>query len=121
MANDAHLEALFQRAAELRLAGEFAEAKPLFERLYEKAPTFAVCVLLADVLDELGSLERSCELFEEATLLQPRSEPTSVLLFHSLLGRGRREDAIAEMHRFVAERDPDEYLRIQRLIDDGQI
>lgn len=121
MPDDANLEELFQRAAELRRAGEFAESKPLFERLYASKPTFAVCVLLGDVLDELGSLERSRELFEEAILLQPRSEPASVLLFHSLLRQGRRDDAIAEMHRFLAVADPDEYLRIQRLIDQGQI
>lgn len=118
---DEEIQQTFEAAAGLRKAGDFAAALPLFESIYVESPTFAVCLLLGDVLDELGEHERGAKLFRQAIALHPESEPASVLLFHLLLRNGLRDEALNEMHRYTESYAPNWYIDLQRLFDEGRL
>jgi Flp pilus assembly protein TadD len=64
---------------------------------------------LANALNTLGEVDEAERLFKQAVSLSPRSEKVSLGLFHCLWGRGKQDEALEEMKRFLSLADSDEY------------
>ncbi|HEY5945516.1 MAG TPA: tetratricopeptide repeat protein [Kofleriaceae bacterium] len=102
---------LFDRALQLRDAGELEEAITTFRevaaaynltdsRLYARA-----LLQLGNLLGKLGRHAEAVATLRAATDAAPRMELASLSLFHALANAGERVDALCEAFRFVALRE----------------
>lgn len=103
-------KARFQEAIELKKQGRLQEAEQKFHDLLVMNPASAsVHAFLADTLWDQGQLTRAIASFRKAVELAPKSEMASLGLFHTLLETGDKEGALAEMDRFLALSNSEEY------------
>ena len=114
------LLASFRLAREQRDKGNQQAALELLHDLTTKDPNSAA------ILAALGALCWDMQLwvdavnaFREALRLSPKLEAASLGLFHCLWELGRREAAMAELKRFQALSDSEDYRRIVKaMIED---
>ena len=103
----------FDEAVKLRNQSEFERAREILMQLHRNEPKSAVILtVLADVCWDMKHLDEAISFFQQASVLMPSSEITSVGLFHCLWEADRIDDAFAEMKRFLASYESDEYTRL---------
>lgn len=90
----------------------------ILRELVKRRPDSALFnATLANSLNTLGQFDEAENYFRTAIFLSPGSERISLGLFHSLWGRGKRDEALEEMKRFVSLADSDEYRLILAAIN----
>lgn len=106
-------EARFQEALSLRDSGRRGEAERVLRDLLAEEPADLRTVLvLGGLLFVQDRYEESLPLFASVLASRPQNEPASLGLFHSLWHLGRREEAFAEMERFLLGHASKEYSRL---------
>jgi predicted Zn-dependent protease len=106
-------QALFDCAVKLKDEGDFTGAQRILEQLVAAEPTSAgLHWFLGHLYWEQNLLDQAAQTFRRATELNPRSERASLGLFHSLWERGRQEEALEEMGRFLKIADCPDYRKI---------
>ena len=104
MRND-DLEGEFEKATNLRDAGDLVGARKILKNLSERFPAvFGVWLVLGGVQFSLANYAEAEKSFSVAIALRPYSELASLAMFHTLKHLGRVNDAFAEMRRFLALR-----------------
>lgn len=111
--------ALFKKAGDLYKKGKIKEALPILKSLYESNPTSpAFTATLANTFWDLGDTTKAGELFSKAVDISPKSELTSLGLFHLLWEKGKRGKAVREIERFSRNSVlSDEYLGVVKEIN----
>ena len=105
--DEARLYALAQERSRNGDTGGVAE---VLRKLVKLRPDSALFnATLANALDTLGEVDEAERLFTQAISLSPKSEKISLGLFHCLWGRGKQNEALEEMKRFLSLADSDEY------------
>ncbi len=108
----------FEDATAARDKGELKESVRLLRELLDVAPSSERDLLTATYQQLgyiLGSLEQPSDAeaavacFAKAVEMSPRSELSSLGLFHALDDAGRHDDALAEGVRYLALRASDDY------------
>ena len=114
------LEEEFEKATDLRDAGDLAAARLIMENLSQRFPSiFAVWLVLGGIQMTLADYPAAEVSFTMAITLRPRSELASLSMFHTLKHLGRVDDAFVEMRRFLALRpESHEYERLRSELDD---
>ena len=98
------------RAIDLKNEDRYEEAAQLLEYLRGTNPQSAsVYALLGHALWEQGKLPEAVSSFRRAVELSPKSELASLGLFHTSMESGDMRGADAEMNRFLAVADSEEY------------
>src|SRR5437899_1823269 len=101
---------LLGRAIRHRDKSEYDDAIRILRALAKVKPESAsVQGLLGDVYWRLGRLKQAVQSFKRATELSPKSELASLGLFHTLWESGKTESAKAEMKRYIAVDNSEEY------------
>ena len=109
----AGIEPEFNRALRLRDGGDLLGAAAIFERLDAEYPDKAAILgMWGSIYFRLKDWERALPLYQRAVRLSARSELASLGLFHSLWSLGRRDEAFAEMHRFLSVSESAEYSQL---------
>lgn len=109
----AKIELEFDRALRLRDGGDLLGAAAIFERLNAEYPNQAAILgMWGSIYFRLRDWERALPLYQRTVMLAPKSELASLGLFHSLWSHGRREEAFAEMRRFLCVADSAEYRQL---------
>jgi predicted Zn-dependent protease len=112
---DALLEARFNEAIRKRDTGDLDGSRETLEALSLEFPgRSAIWGTLGAIYFEQDRLEEAIGAFQKATVLSPQSELASISLFHALFDSGRRQDAFAEMRRFLALVPDSEEYRLLR-------
>lgn len=116
----------FQRALDLRHAGEFHDATSLLHGLLaaEAPSTKHRAALFGELgglyLFDLDDPSAAREWYQNAVELSPRSEMASLGLFHSLVGCDELLEALDEMRRFLTLQSSDEYRCLLREMSERQ-
>ena len=96
-------DALFEYACSLIAAEKFEASVSELEALRESYPDeIRVLIMLGGAYYENGQPVQAAACMETVVQQRPTLELSSLVLFHSLLDLGRKSDAIAEAHRFLA-------------------
>ncbi len=107
------LEVPFNEALKLRREGRFSEAIQILSGLAKEYPKLpAIFGMLGSIYKETGDLENSIKCFKITVDLSPKSELASLGLFHSLFKADRKDEALAEMRRFLRVSSSKEYNRL---------
>ena len=100
----------FNFAIKLRDQGDLKGALQMLHSLDLEYPNHApVLGLMGGIYFSLDNFERAKMILERVVVMSPHSELASLGLFHSLWKLGLRDEAFAEMKRFLAIADSDEY------------
>jgi tetratricopeptide (TPR) repeat protein len=92
-----------QRAGELLMQDQHAQAAELLEKALEEEPKIPqALVLLATCYSALGRMEDAKSRLDEALKDDPESVPALLALANILIGEGKGEDAIALCKRTLA-------------------
>jgi tetratricopeptide (TPR) repeat protein len=109
----AKIEPEFNRALKLRDQGDWLGAAEVFEQLNKENPNQSVILKMwASVYFHLEDWHKALPLYERAASLSPKSELSSLGLFHSLWNLGKQEEAFAEIRRFLSISDSKEYRQL---------
>jgi len=73
----------------------------------------------ANTLKESGDLEGALHYFRRAVVIEPTKELYSLGLFHCLWRLEKREEALAEMRRFVSIAESADYQQILRELNES--
>ena len=112
---------IFDEAIKLRDDDKFSEALILIEQLVPKYPQNNSLLMIAAHLHwEIGSLDIAASFFKSATQVSPKSEKSSLGLFHCLWEMGKQVEALDEVKRFMSVSSSKEYMEIVREINQGQ-
>lgn len=111
-------DALFDYACSLRNSGKPDEAVSEFELLHESYPDETLILFMLGVAYfEADRFAKAVACAELVVKRKPTHELSSLLLFHSLSSLGRKDEAIAEMHRFLAVADSSNYEEIRNELE----
>lgn len=103
----------FDEAVRLKESGNFDAARRVLLELRNDDPSsLAILAVLGHVCWEMKRLNEAITFFQEAVALRPDSEAVSLGLFHCLWESERIDDAFAEMKRFLADYESEEYERL---------
>jgi len=117
MRND-RVKALFDQAMDKKRGGEFVAAQAILVPLVAERPDNAkLRAALGDAFWKGEDLINAIEQFKFAVNLNPSWELISRSLFHCLWDAGKREEAMAEMSRYLAIADSIEYRKILKAIE----
>ena len=109
----AKIEPEFNRALRLRDGGDLLGAAAIFERLDAEYPNKAAILgTWGSIYFRLKDWERALPLYQRTVMLSAKSELASLGLFHSLWNLGRRDEAFAEMRRFLSVSESAEYSQL---------
>lgn len=104
----------FDEALSLRDRGEPDACIAILQDLAREYPNVAAIFgMLGGTQWQVGRLENAAANFRRATQLSPKSELSSLGLFHALWDLGHRQEALSEMRRFLALGESKEYSQIQ--------
>ena len=102
-----------KRAIDLHANGQTELAVQLLSALIAEFPTEAkLHGYLAAFLWRSGRFDEAVEPARQASLLSPRSERASLVLFHLLWKTGQRLEALDEMKRFLGMNRSEKYLKM---------
>jgi predicted Zn-dependent protease len=108
----------FAKVQQLSREGNCSGALEIMKDLVDSNPRSAVLrSVLAGIFWELGELEIAEKEFKLAVGLDPESEKISLGLFHCLWDRQKKDEAFAEMKRFMAITDSEDYKKIIKEIN----
>ena len=108
-----NFESRFDEAFRLRDADRRSEALEILLALEGANPKRAALLgMIATLYRELGDIEQSVKYFQRTVDISPRSELASLGVFHGLFALGRKNEAFAEMRRFMDRSDSPEYRRL---------
>ena len=109
----AQIEPEFDRALRLRDEGDLIGAIEIFEQLDKEHPNQSVILRMwASIYFHLEDWKKALPLYQRTALLSPKSELTSLGLFHSLWNVGKQDEAFAEIRRFLSISDSEEYRQL---------
>ncbi len=110
MKHDRSFRDRYLAATALVRAGDLPGAKEALQSLHGTYPDDAATTLmLGNVLWEMNALDEAVGPLREAVAMRPKSEISSLALFHVLWGLDKRRDAVQEMGRFMALCDSEDY------------
>ena len=116
----AKIEPEFNRALRLRDEGNLLGAAAIFEQLDAEHPNHAAILgMWSGIYHHLEDWERALPLYQRTVLLSPKSELASLGLFHSLWSVGKKDEAFAEMKRFLSHSESEEYRLLLEEIDEA--
>jgi len=111
----AKIEPEFNRALQLRDKGNWLGAAEIFEQLDKENPDQSVILKMwGSIYFHLEDWGKALPLYERALALSPKSELSSLGLFHSLWNLGRKDEAFAEMNRYLSISDSKEYRQLTK-------
>ena len=106
------IEGPFNRALELSREGHHDLAIQILSGIAQEYPKFAgVFGVMGNIYRKIGDLENAIRCFQKTVDLSPLSELASLGLFQSLQDANRKNEAIAEMRRFLSIARSEEYNR----------
>lgn len=105
------LESIFRKAEILWNEGKFQMAIDKYSEMlgYNDRYDLGAYTMIGGVYREINDLPNAIKCLRKATLLNPKSELPSILLFHSLMDSNKRDAAFEEARRFLAIRSSKEY------------
>lgn len=116
----AKIEPEFRRALRLRDGGDLLGAAAIFERLDAAYPNKAAILgMWGSIYFHLKDWEHALPLYQRTVMLSPESELASLGLFHSLWHLGKRDEAFAEMRRFLSITESAEYSQLLGEMHEG--
>ena len=104
------IEPLFNEGIRLWKAGDYAAALAILRKLFKQHPRHpSITDAIGSIYREMGKLRKAKDFFQRTVELSPESELASRALFHTLFSLGHKEEAFAEMNRFLSVADSTEY------------
>ena len=108
-------DAQFELALACRNSGRDSEARSILEQMLSQNPQpSAVYAVLGNIYWDQKSYLEAVDIFRKGTVIAPQNEVLSLGLFHSLWESDRKEEALAEIHRFLELCHCDDYVEILR-------